>query len=48
MLVLPQTLISSLPAIGELAVMLLLIFFIFGVVNVTLLGGMCVEGEILR
>lgn len=40
-----QTLVSALPAIGELAVMLLVIFLIFAVINVNLFGGMCVEGK---
>jgi len=40
-----QTLVSALPAIGELAVMLLVIFLIFAVINVNLFGGMCVEGD---
>lgn len=40
-----QTLIEALPAIGELTVMLLVVFLVFAVINVTLFGGMCVEGE---
>jgi len=40
-----RTITQSIPAICEIAVILSLVFFIFAVVSVTLLGSMCVEGD---
>lgn len=40
-----ESLASSLPALGNLGCMLLLVFFIFAALSVSLFGTVCVEGE---